>query len=273
MALYYNTNGFAHHRLDDVVEILADLGYDGIALTPDVQHLDPMRCSESEIDGLRRHCDRRGLAITIETGARFVLDARRKHYPNLVSSTDYDARRNLYRRIFDIAARLGAPNVSLWSGAPDLVEPESVIDARLTSRLGSLLDDARARGVALSLEPEPGMHIDRIAGYWRIHDALRRDDLGLTIDVGHLAVNEDPRYEEHLAQNLPALRVVHFDDSKAGRHEHLAIGEGDLDWRRIRAILSEPEFQGPLVVELSRHSHDAVRAATAAIRTLRELGF
>jgi sugar phosphate isomerase/epimerase len=37
----YNTNGAANHRLADAVAIIAEAGYDGVALTLDFQHLDP----------------------------------------------------------------------------------------------------------------------------------------------------------------------------------------------------------------------------------------
>jgi L-ribulose-5-phosphate 3-epimerase len=41
MKLGYNTNGLAHHRLVDAIELLADLGYQSIAITLDAGALDP----------------------------------------------------------------------------------------------------------------------------------------------------------------------------------------------------------------------------------------
>ena len=37
----YNTNGAANHRLDDALQLIKAAGYDGVALTLDIHHLDP----------------------------------------------------------------------------------------------------------------------------------------------------------------------------------------------------------------------------------------
>ena len=53
----YNTNGLAHHRLDDALSFLADTGYGGVALTLDVHHLDPY--AEDALAALMRDPARR----------------------------------------------------------------------------------------------------------------------------------------------------------------------------------------------------------------------
>ena len=66
----YNTNGLAHHRLDDALAFLADTGYAGVALTLDVAHLDPFAPDAPVLaERVRRRCDQLGLGVVVETGA------------------------------------------------------------------------------------------------------------------------------------------------------------------------------------------------------------
>jgi len=82
----YVSNGLSDHRLEHALELLAENGYSGVALTLDHIHFDPfaprMRARAAR---LRSELDALGLDAVVETGARFVLDPRRKHFPTLVS--------------------------------------------------------------------------------------------------------------------------------------------------------------------------------------------
>ena len=48
MFLGYNTNGLAHHDLFDAVELLAEIGYRGVAITIDHNALPPNGPRQSE---------------------------------------------------------------------------------------------------------------------------------------------------------------------------------------------------------------------------------
>ncbi len=165
MYLAYNTNGLAHHRLDDALRLLADLGYGGVALTPDVAHLDLYTTDERDWEKTRGLLEKLKFGCVVETGARYVIDPRRKHWPNLLSRDAAAAERRMdfYRRAFRLARTLGAVGVSLWSGAPEKGDDPDAAFARLLERLPRVLDDAN--GVAVCFEPEPGMLVDSLDRY------------------------------------------------------------------------------------------------------------
>lgn len=273
MILGYNTNGLAHHRLEDALRLLADLGYGGVALTPDVGHLDPMTSTERDWDQARELLDRLKLKIVLETGARFVLDPRRKHYPNLVSRDDAAAARRLdfYGRCLRMAKALGSPLISIWSGPMEPGDDPAGALERLLGRLQRLLDDARKAAVQVCFEPEPGHLIDSHAAYRDLRRRLKREDLMTTIDVGHLLVTEAGAPHQHLAEFASTLKNVQVDDARRGVHEHLMPGAGEIDFAPVFQELRRLNYGGMVALELSRDSHRAAEAAAQAFKILSPL--
>ena len=278
--LGYNTNGLAHHRLLDALALLADEGYEGVALTLDVQHLDPYTTSPGEVEAIRRRAEELALTLAVETGARYVLDAKVKHAPNLLDETaeGRDRRSDFYARAAKIAAELGAGVVSIWSGAASDQTTAEAANNQRTEELWERLVEGVQRtlascaeaGVRLCFEPEPGMFIERPAGYLDLKERLGGDGgaLGLTLDVGHLLCTNDLPVGDQIRSLAEDIQHVHLDDIANGVHEHCMFGEGDLDLTETLSALSEIGYEGMAAVELSRDSHRGTWAVAEAMARL-----
>jgi sugar phosphate isomerase/epimerase len=284
--LAYNTNGLAHHRLVDALRLLAELGYEGVAITPDVGQLDLYRLDPVEVGDARQWAEELGLELAVETGARFLLDARRKHRPNLLEPepAERERRQDFLLRSIDLAAELEAGVVSLWSGtAPsgavadaregprgDPGEVEAAWD-RLCQGVEAALVHARERDVRLAFEPEPGMFVERPEGYGELVRRLGAagDELGLCLDVGHLLCTGDLPVGAAIERWSHRLVHVHLDDVRAGVHEHRMFGTGDLDLPEALGALVRGGYSGLAAVELSRDSHRGADAASEALEHLR----
>ncbi|HEV8320600.1 MAG TPA: TIM barrel protein [Myxococcota bacterium] len=318
MRLGYNTNGFAHHALGDALEILAELGYRGVAVTLDHLHLSPFAGAAPHAAALREtaaRCRDLDLLPVVETGARFLLDPRRKHQPTLLSrdAAARARRTDFLERAIDVAVALGAPVVSLWSGAADHgageegaaaegeaarekgravggagagggggragggggrggAEGRDALDARLAGGLRTLCERAAGAGVVLALEPEPGMHVDDLAGFERVRALVDHSALRLTFDAGHAHLREPDGAAAAVGRAAPFLANVHLEGMSSGAHEHLVPWEGDLDLAAVVAALRAAAYAGPANLELSRHSHAAVETARRARAYFASLG-
>jgi L-ribulose-5-phosphate 3-epimerase len=267
--LGYNTNGFAHHRLEDAIEIIAELGYGGVAITPDVNNVfntDVIAGFELLNDAAEKH----GLTYVFESGARFVLDPRRKHQPTLLSPTEAERKTRLdYLSLcVNMAFDTGTEVVSFWSGTPADDAPPSVLMSRLVEACKRLADEAAGMYIRLAFEPEPGMFIDTMDKFAELHDRVNHPAFGLTVDVGHLVCNGELPVSEHLARWKHVLWNVHIEDMRRGVHDHLMFGEGEVDFADVFAGLRAAGYAGMVSVELSRHSHDAVNTARRSMEFL-----
>jgi L-ribulose-5-phosphate 3-epimerase len=268
--LGYGTNGFANHRLDDALRVIADLGYTAVALTLDHHHLDPFADDAvKQTEHVAGLLDRLGLRCVVETGARYLLDPYRKHHPTLVCD-EPERRVDFLNRAVRIAADLNADCVSFWSGVrPSTVDPEKAW-RRLRDGVSAVLAEAAAHDVPLGIEPEPGMFVEHLSEALRLRDELGAPELlGITLDVGHCVAVERDDAATCIRRAAGLLVNVQLDDMRGGVHEHLEFGEGELELPATLAALTEVGYSGVAAVELPRHSHAAPDVAARAIAALR----
>ncbi len=275
MLLGYNTNGFAHHDPFEALEVLAEIGYRSVAITLDHGRLNPFDDRfPAELTKLRDQLRRLGLKSVIETGARYLLDPRQKHEPTLLTSDPAARERRIdfLCRAIDAAAVLESDAVSLWSGVQreESVSAEESLE-RLSDGLRVVLRYATEQGVQLGFEPEPGMFIDTMLSFERLLQWIDAPNLLLTLDVGHLYCQGEVPIADVIARWGSRLVNVHVEDMRAGIHEHLMFGEGEMDFPPIIGALARSGYRGGVHVELSRHSHLAPQAARQAYAFLRPM--
>lgn len=271
MYLGYNTNGWTGHCFADCVAVLAELGYGGVAVTLDHHLLNPYAPDLSRrIAEAAGVLERYEFESVIETGARFLLDPRRKHQPTLLSESraDRERRVDFLVRAVDIGAALGSGVVSFWSGRADGPIDDAKLLARLTEGCKCVLDRADRHGIRLGFEPEPGMWVDTLSRFAELDERIGHELFGLTLDVGHVQCIENQPPGAMIRHWGGRAVNVHMEDMTRGVHEHLEFGEGEIDFGSVFGSLEEAGYPGGVFVELPRHAHDAVEVARRSMAFL-----
>ena len=274
MRLGYNTNGLAHHDPFAALALLAEMGYQSVALTLDHGPLNPFADDwDRQRKRLKSALNGFGMTSVVETGARFLLDTAVKHEPTLVSAKAEDRQRRIQflHKAIDAAAFLGSGCVSLWSGVVRDDAADNEIWDRLVPALQLVLHDAHDHGVTIGFEPEPGMFIDTMARFAELQQRLNAPNVKLTLDIGHLHCLGELPIADYIRKWKGEIVNIHIEDMRAGVHEHLMFGEGEMDFPPIIAALRQANYRGGIHVELSRHSHEGPTAAQKAFDFLSPL--
>ena len=272
LRLGYNTNGFNCHSLESALEIIARLGYRGVAITLDNYILNPWSSALAEnIDRAGEILKKYSLACVIETGARFLLDPLQKHEPTLISNdpAGRKVRLGFLKGALDIAGRLDAEALSFWSGKKQDTVDASEAWGWLISGCRDLAAYAEKSAIPLAFEPEPGMFIENLSQYQELKKEVAHELFCLTLDVGHAFLTETMPAGEYIRKFNDDIRNVHVEDMKKDVHRHLFFSEGEIDFNEVFKAFKDIGYTGLLNVELSRHSHDAVNVARRSYDYLR----
>ena len=272
----YNTNGFAHHKIEDALQIIAELGYRSIAFTLDYSTFDPFAANaNARARELGKIAGDLGLNCVIETGARFLLDPRRKHQPTLLSQqkSGRKKRTDFLLRCAELGSEMGSSTLSFWSGQPDFEAADDTYWEILIEQCSFISRQFENTGMKIGFEPEPGMFIDTMAKFGKLYNAINSPSFGLTLDIGHLECMNEMPLLPHLEKWGSVLWNIHLEDMKTGVHDHLLPGEGSIDFAKVFEGLNKIRYKGGVHWELSRHSHDAVETARKCRQFMQKQGF
>ncbi|WP_432510534.1 sugar phosphate isomerase/epimerase family protein [Kineococcus sp. SYSU DK001] len=277
--LAYNANGLRSLDVGDAVRTLADLGYDGIELSLNHQHVDPWAFGPADADRLRATLERTGLtACSLATGDPHLLSDS-PFEPALVDPDPAErARRlDLLQRGVRAGALIGVPLVVFSSGRrrPEVApaQADAWFDEALAVLLDTLHDTLDAAGLprgstVLGIEPEPGFHYQTNAEVAAVMERTGSPDLWLSQDLGHCVVVEDDALGS-LERHLPFTRHLQVEDIADRVHAHLVPGDGHVDFDAVGAVLAAG-YEGWVSVELYDHDPVHREAARRSREFLRE---
>jgi L-ribulose-5-phosphate 3-epimerase len=119
------------------------------------------------------------------------------------------------------------------------------------SHIHELADYAAARGINVGLEVHGDIMATGAISIPLIQE-IGRKNVGINYDTANCVFYGDVKAVDDLPATLPYLVSVHLKDKVGGKKEwnFPAVGEGEVDFAAILAILKQGGYSGPLSVEI-----------------------
>lgn len=283
----FSSNAFQDYTLTDTIEILANVGYDGVEILLDEPHLYPSESNEQEIERIQRSLDEHGLVVS--NCNAFMLSAAERsqksrkaeygreteafHHPSFIEldADDRQKRVEHTKTALRTAAVLDAPHISIPPGGPVPARKsdEQAMD-EFVNGLQEVAETAEAVGVDILVEPEPDLLIETSEEFLELMDRIDSPRVGCNFDAGHFfSVGENPAA---LVEKLSEFtHHYHLEDIPADRtHVHTQLGEGAMNIDEFLAAVEETDYEGFVTVELYPYQETAAETAHDAMQYLQE---
>ena len=269
MKFAFSSNAFLRFDILETIKIVSSIGYTGIEIMADVPHAFPLDLTETKIREIRAALSDNGLTVSNVNAFMHRADGDMYHPSWIEADAALRAKRVDYTlRCLDLAAELGASNISTEPGGPleDMTREEAL---RLYMEgLSAVEERAKENGVHVLIEPEPGLLIENSGQFLELFQRLDPEVFGINFDVGHFfCVSEDP--SDLMRKLAPMIHHFHLEDIAATRiHHHLQLGAGAVDLSNVLNTIEEIGYTGFVTVELYTYEDSAPDAALAAFKFL-----
>ena len=239
------------HELLEFPKLVADLGYEWFQLTPHrdfIPFFNHARADDDLVDAFQKACANAGVGIS---GLLPVL-----HW----SSPDADARESAIRnftRVIQIAAKLNVRVINTeFGGRPELAQESERAFYRSVEQLLPLLE---AEGMTVNIDPHPDDFVEDGLEALRIIRGINSPVFGFVYVAAHSfhlgnaasAIMQSAgtklrtayvadSFDHHRSHGL---RYISNPPGNAVRvHQHLALGDGDVNWGEFFAGLKANGF-------------------------------
>ncbi len=230
MKLGLCTIAFQEKPLEEVIDIAADHGFDGIELWGKPPHL-PEDYDESYVKNVKDMAHRKGL--TISAFGSYVdplMPLHQKHF----------------EEAFKIAHELGTDLVRIWSGGGPSKSIAPADKRLIHFRLVSITQWANFRSIRLGLEMHNNHLTDSVNSILETIEGVRLPALKTYYQpLARSDADEPHTAAEKLADHIANVHAQNFDESGKG----CAIVDGVVDYAKIVEILSAAGYDGYLEVE------------------------
>ncbi len=138
---------------------------------------------------------------------------------------------------------------------------------RNLSSIEHLVEHAQEHGLVLCIENSPRYAGALLCGIEELREVLESftsSELSLTLDVGHARTCGDVL--EYLTTLRSRVCNVHLHDNTGSEDEHLAVGDGCIDFGRLLRALNAT-YRGGVIIECHRE-RDVFRSRDAIMRLL-----
>ena len=271
MKLAFSTNAYRNFSIEQSIESIALIGYDGVEIMCDVPHAYPP-LSKNKISSIRNSLLQQKIKIS-NLNAFMLCAIEDFHHPSWIEKNPKQRQQRINHTIncIKLAKELGAETVSTEPGGPNVNLDKDEQLELFSDGLREVIPYAEDCQVKLLIEPEPDLLIENSNQFLSFISKFDSKYLGLNFDIGHFfCVNEEP--SKLIIKLQKHIQHIHLEDiSKSRIHKHLIPGHGAIDFISIFDSLKEINYDGYVTVELYPYEKNPESAAKDAYDFLTSL--
>jgi sugar phosphate isomerase/epimerase len=225
-AMDTGTKDAKHQTVKQQVEMVKELGYDGIGCT-----------AGPGLGEMLKELDKHGLRLfAVYLGANIDAD-QPKYGPELKEAIEVLKGRNTLLWLFVLSKKLKPSS------------PEG--DRRAVKVISEIADMAAEAGLRVALYPHHRFWVERVEDAVRVVKQVNKKNVGVTFNLCHwLRVDEEKNMESLIKSAMPHLFVVSINGADSGGKDWKqliqTLDKGSFDMYRFLKTLEDTGYNGPI---------------------------